>query len=126
MLPVEDPRGLVLLVDDDARFLDLVAETLVEAGWAVSVHTDAAEALAAVEHSHPDVVVVDVVMPGTDGIELASRIRALHAQQHITLFSSLFDQRVADAATRLGLNYVEKADGADRLLDHLDELAGAH
>jgi two-component system, OmpR family, response regulator len=126
MLPARAPRGLVFIVDDDERFGDLVASTLVEDGWAVSVHTNAADALAAIAHTRPDVVVVDVVMPDVDGLQLATEIRANDREQPIMLFSSLFDQHVSEAASRLGLDYVEKADGPERLLRHLDALVASH
>jgi DNA-binding response OmpR family regulator len=124
MLPSETPRGLVLVVDDDQRFLALVGATLVDSGWAVCTAVVATEAMRAVQTVSPDIVVLDLVMPDIDGLELARQIRTARPDQRIVVFSSLFDQRVAAQTAELGLDYLEKADGPERLLTHLDALVG--
>ncbi|WCB95487.1 Response regulator MprA [Baekduia alba] len=66
----------VLLVDDDASIRRMLERTLVADGYAVVAVADGGAALAAVERSLPDVVVLDVAMPGLDGLAVTRRLRA--------------------------------------------------
>jgi two-component system, OmpR family, response regulator MprA len=66
----------VLVVDDDAPVRRMLERTLAAAGYAVTVADDGGTALAAVERSVPDVVVLDVAMPGMDGLSVCRRLRA--------------------------------------------------
>jgi two-component system response regulator MprA len=66
----------VLLVDDDASIRRMLQRTLVAEGYAVTAAADGGAALAAVERSLPDVIVLDVTMPGLDGLAVTRRLRA--------------------------------------------------
>jgi two-component system response regulator MprA len=66
----------VLLVDDDASIRRMLERTLVADGYAVTAVADGGAALAAVERSLPEVVVLDVAMPGLDGLAVTRRLRA--------------------------------------------------
>jgi len=69
-------EGAVLLVDDDAPILRMLERTLGAEGYAVVAVADGGSALAAVERSLPDVIVLDVAMPGLDGLAVTRRVRA--------------------------------------------------
>jgi len=69
-------EGAVLLVDDDAPILRMLERTLGAEGYAVTAVADGGAALAAVERSLPDVIVLDVAMPGLDGLAVTRRLRA--------------------------------------------------
>ncbi len=66
----------VLLVDDDAASHRLLGASLRNAGFELSAATDGVGALAAIEISPPDVLVLDFEMPGLDGAEVCRRLRA--------------------------------------------------
>jgi two-component system response regulator MprA len=66
----------VLLVDDDAPIRRMLARTLTAEGYAVAAVGDGGSALAQVERSVPDVIVLDVAMPGMDGLAVTRRLRA--------------------------------------------------
>ena len=66
----------VLLVDDDAPIRRMLARTLTAEGYAVAAVGDGGAALAQVERSLPDVIVLDVAMPGLDGLAVTRRLRA--------------------------------------------------
>jgi two-component system response regulator HydG len=68
--------GRVLIVDDDREMCELVAVDLKRRGVAVSVHTSAEEAFAAVMREPVDVVVTDLRMPRMTGLELCTRVAA--------------------------------------------------
>jgi two-component system, OmpR family, response regulator MprA len=70
------PAAAVLLVDDDASIRRMLERTLVAEGYDVRAVADGGAALAAVERSVPDVLVLDVAMPGVDGLAVTRRLRA--------------------------------------------------
>lgn len=65
----------VLVVDDEAPIVDLVREYLVAEGMDVATATDGPAAIAAVREHRPDVVVLDVMLPGIDGFEVLRQVR---------------------------------------------------
>jgi two-component system, OmpR family, response regulator MprA len=67
---------LVLLVDDEFAILEAVSELLRMEGFGVIVAGDGAEALQALEGHHPDVALLDVMMPRMNGIALAETLLA--------------------------------------------------
>jgi two-component system, OmpR family, response regulator MprA len=67
--------AVVLVVDDDGPIRRMLARTLDAEGFGVSVAADGGAALAAVERAVPDVVVLDVGLPGLDGLAVCRRLR---------------------------------------------------
>jgi two-component system response regulator MprA len=70
------PEAAILVVDDDAPIRRMLDRTLSAEGYAVETVADGGEALAAVERSTPDLVVLDVGLPGVDGLAVSQRLRA--------------------------------------------------
>jgi two-component system response regulator MprA len=70
------PEAAILVVDDDAPIRRMLDRTLSAEGYAVETAADGGAALAAVERSTPDLVVLDVGMPGVDGLAVSRRLRA--------------------------------------------------
>ena len=66
----------VLVVDDDPPIRRMLERTLAAEGYDVRCVADGGTALAAVERAVPDLVVLDVAMPGVDGLSVARRLRA--------------------------------------------------
>lgn len=66
----------VLVVDDDAPSLALVARVLESHGLEVETATSGIAALAALDRRRPDVVVLDIMMPGLSGAEVLDRVKA--------------------------------------------------
>jgi len=73
---VSDSKPRVLVVDDDRAVRDSLRRSLEFNGYEVVLAADGAEGLVAVGAQHPDVVVVDVMMPRLDGIETTRALRA--------------------------------------------------
>jgi two-component system, OmpR family, response regulator MprA len=69
-------EAAVLLVDDDAPIRRMLERTLTAEGYAITAVADGGAALAQVERSLPDVIVLDVGMPGLDGLAVTRRLRA--------------------------------------------------
>ena len=66
--------ALILVVEDDPNQAQLYVHELTAEGYEVSVARDGREAVEAVEQQKPDLVVMDISMPGMDGIECMSRL----------------------------------------------------
>ncbi len=98
------PRPLcILIVDDNPTNLKLARLVLEADGFQVRVATDAEEALACMESNPPDLILMDLQLPGIDGLELTRRIKAdpTHAQRPIlalTAYAMKGDEDRARAA----------------------------
>ncbi len=66
----------VLVVDDEPPIVELVTGYLEREGWSVASAGDGLEALDAIRRIDPDVVVLDVMLPGLDGVEVCRQLRA--------------------------------------------------
>ena len=68
-------RGSVLVVDDEPTIAEVVARYLERAGYRTRVAADGIEAIAAATDQRPDLVVLDLMLPGIDGLEVMRRLR---------------------------------------------------
>ena len=78
----------ILLVEDEQNIASLVSLYLGNEGFTVAHVADGGEALAAVERLEPALVVLDVMLPGIDGLEICRRLRALPAPVPIILLTA--------------------------------------
>jgi two-component system, OmpR family, response regulator MprA len=87
----------VLLVDDDASIRRMLERTLAAEGYDVAAVADGGSALAAVERSVPDAIVLDVAMPGLDGLSVTRRLRGKGLAVPILLLTArdALEERVA-------------------------------
>ena len=74
---MRDSRPLVLVVDDEESYRQALASGLSQEGFAVECAADGHEALRLFHRIHPDLVLVDVMLPDQSGVELCQRMRAL-------------------------------------------------
>ncbi len=75
----------ILIVDDEPQVLEVLKLYLTRDGFRVSTATDGAAALTACESNMPDLVVLDLMLPKLDGLEVFKRLRAKHAVPIIML-----------------------------------------
>jgi two-component system, OmpR family, response regulator MprA len=107
----------VLVVDDDAPVRRMLERTFAAAGYAVTGAADGGSALAEVERSVPDVVVLDVAMPGVDGLSVCRRLRSRGLAVPILLLTAR--DAVADRVVGLDAgadDYLVKPFATDELL----------
>jgi len=103
------PEARLLVVDDEPNIRDLLAESLRFAGFEVVTASDGLEAVAAATRERPDLVVLDVMMPGIDGFEVVRRLRAEGTRVPVLFLTARDDK--ADAINGLtvgGDDYVTK------------------
>jgi excisionase family DNA binding protein len=95
---------LVLVVDDDARLREYLRVNLEMEGYEVVEAGSAEEGLAALEEEPPDLILLDVMMPGVDGWQMLSRVRERHgiASIPVIMFSGKVDGEQAAAAEEAG------------------------
>jgi diguanylate cyclase (GGDEF)-like protein len=93
-----DDRARVLVVDDDADFAGLVAEILESHGIGAIVATDPARILELLDAEAPDLVLLDVMLPGVGGFDLARTLRTTQRWQDVPI---LFLTARADREARL-------------------------
>ncbi|MER5641262.1 response regulator transcription factor [Kitasatospora sp. NPDC002227] len=74
--PLAAPAGRVLVVDDDPTVAEVVASYLARAGYEVERAADGPAALALAESFRPDLLVLDLMLPELDGLEVCRRLRA--------------------------------------------------
>ncbi|HUG42287.1 MAG TPA: response regulator [Longimicrobiales bacterium] len=84
----------VLVADDDARLRHLFATTLGNAGFRVEQAADGDQALSAVEHACPDLLLADLVMPGLTGDELARRVRERCSRTVLVFMSGYSEEQL--------------------------------
>ena len=73
----------ILLVEDAANDIRLIGTLLSEAGYGVSVARSGEEALEQIEREVPNVLLLDVILPGLSGYDLCRKIRSLEATRHV-------------------------------------------
>ncbi|MEZ0371539.1 MAG: response regulator [Candidatus Sericytochromatia bacterium] len=111
--------GRILLVDDETFNLELLSEYLLEAGHTVITAGDGEEALELLEHSQPDLILLDVTMPGMDGFETCRRIKALPQLQDVPVIFMTARAAVGDKAQGFeagAVDYVTKLTELDEVV----------
>jgi DNA-binding response OmpR family regulator len=104
----------VLVVDDNHDTCELLARVLRRMGHDATCQTSARSALEYLRAETPDLIVLDVMMPGMKGLELLKKVRAdaRTAAVTVVIFSALSDEKTRAEARRLGANgYVIKGTG---------------
>jgi DNA-binding response OmpR family regulator len=101
-------RGRILVVDDDPRLLHIVEMYLSIEGYDVVTAENGEDGLKEVEAERPDLVILDIMMPGMDGIEACRRIRTNAETQSVpvVMFSALSSDDDVERARLAGANHL--------------------
>ena len=104
--PVSQRR--ILVVDDDPRLLHIVEMYLGIEGYEVRTASNGEEGLHDVETARPDLIILDIMMPGMDGLEACRRIRgnAETADIPVLMFSALSGDDDVERARLAGANHL--------------------
>src|SRR5918912_379691 len=116
---------LILLVDDDERVRELVRVNLEFEGYTVREAASAEEGLAAVEDAPPHLILLDVMMPGTDGWTMLQQVQERHGTGAIpvVMFSGKIDeQALAEATSRGARGFIGKPFDLQQLIDQTKQI----
>jgi excisionase family DNA binding protein len=113
---------LVLVVDDDARLRELVRVNLELEGYMVREAGGAEEALAAIQDQAPELVLLDVVMPGVDGWQMLQRMQERYGSIPVIMFSGQVEDSAGDAQKRGARGFVGKPFDPHQLIEQAKQL----
>ncbi|MGP3921899.1 MULTISPECIES: response regulator [unclassified Streptomyces] len=123
-------RSIRVLLVDDHQVVRRGLRTFLEVQDDIEVvgeAADGAEGVARAEELHPDVVLMDVKMPGTDGIEALRKLRALDSPAKVLVVTSFTEQRTVVPALRAGAaGYVYKDIDPDALAGAIRSVHAGH
>jgi CheY-like chemotaxis protein len=118
-------RKRILVADDEVYILHILEFSLNLEGYEVVSATSGAEALSKIAHEHPDLVVLDVLMPEIDGHEVCRRLKSDERTREIpVIFLSAKDTPAdQEIGLRLGADaYITKPFSPQRLIDTIQGL----
>src|SRR2546425_5897258 len=101
--------GRILVVDDEAPVREVLTEYFTTEGYAVEGAGSGAEALTAVRGGRADLVLLDVRMPGLDGVQVLRKIREINGDVPVIMVTANEDVSLAKETLKLGaFDYVAK------------------
>ena len=107
----------LLVVDDEPQILQVVSGILLDEGFEVLTAPDGETALKLVADASPDLVLLDIALPGMDGLEVLTELKRLYATLPVIMISAYGSVENAVKATRLGAyDFIEKPPHADNIL----------
>ena len=118
--PAPAPKGRVLVIDDDESVHGVLANMLSREGYSTRIARDGKEGLRIAREYHPDIVILDILMPGVDGWSVLSQLKAMPGMEDvpIILLTMLENKEMGFA---LGAaEYLTKPIDASKLLPVLD------
>jgi len=115
-------KGRILVVDDEPAIRDTMRMILEYDGYECLVAGSGPEGLSTVERDKPDLVFLDIKMPGIDGLEVLGRLRGLNESLPVVIISAHGSAATALEAGRLGaFRFIEKPLSKDYVLDAVRE-----
>jgi two-component system nitrogen regulation response regulator NtrX len=107
----------ILIVDDEPSIVQSLSGLLTDEGFEVTVAHNGYEALQAVEAEIPDLILLDIWMPGLDGIETLKEIKTKYPHVHVIMISGHGSIETAVQATKYGAyDFIEKPLSIDKVI----------
>lgn len=107
----------ILVVDDEKNIRESITGILQDEGFHVTTASDGTQALDAINDDKPDLVLLDIWMPGMDGIETLKQLRARYEDLQVIMMSGHATIETAVTATKLGAyDFIEKPLSLEKLL----------
>jgi len=119
---VEEIKANVLLVDDEEQFLDALSSRLETRGYRVDTVTTGKDAVDLIEGKTFDAIVLDLAMPGIDGLETLRRIKEKRPDLEIIMLTGHATVKSGIEAMKMGAeDYLEKPVDLKALLEKIGE-----
>ena len=109
----------ILLVDDDKDILNVVQQILVSHGFDVKTHSTGLNVPDIVMHYHPNLILLDIRLPGKLGTEVCKELKQIHTNLPILLFSAHADQGEAFAICNAD-GFIQKPFDIKNLIDTIN------
>jgi DNA-binding NtrC family response regulator len=118
---VGQERLAVLVIDDDELTIAFIRSALAERPVVVSEATDAASGLEAIRRLRPGLVLLDLILPGANGIELLAKIREYDPESNVIIMTGEYSTESAVKAIHAGADdYLNKPVSVQTLREHVD------
>lgn len=106
----------MVIVDDEPEVLEELAEVFGEYGYEIDIAHGGEEALRKVKEKRPHLMLLDIRMPGMDGIEVLRRVRKVDPSLGIIMVTAVMEEALAQEAMKLGaFDYITKPIDLDYL-----------
>jgi DNA-binding response OmpR family regulator len=92
----------ILVVDDEPDFVELIREFVARKGYHPIVAHDGREALQKLKEERPHIVLLDIRMPGMDGLEVLKRIREADREVGVIMLTGVLDRDIGSQSLRDG------------------------
>ena len=110
----------VLLVDDEEDFVETLADRLKMRDLDATTAHNGEQALSVVKEGEPDVIVLDLKMPGMDGIEVLRRVRKAYPSVEVIILTGHGSEKDEEVARSLGaFDYMKKPVDLDKLVPRI-------
>jgi DNA-binding response OmpR family regulator len=126
---IDAPAGRILIVDDTPANLQFLRATLAARGYAVHPAPDGELALQFVQRTHPDLILLDIMMPGLDGYQVCQRLKASEGTRDIPVIfmTALGDTEEKVSGFQLGaVDYITKPFQVDEMLARVQTHIALH
>ncbi|ABA23735.1 Response Regulator Receiver Signal Transduction Histidine Kinase [Trichormus variabilis ATCC 29413] len=112
-------KATILIVDDNPTNLKVLSDAISSLGWEALIATDGESAIEEAEYAQPDIILLDVMMPGIDGFQTCTELKKKSSTKHIPVIflTALTDQfdKVLGLVTG-GVDYITKPFNLDEVL----------
>jgi two-component system alkaline phosphatase synthesis response regulator PhoP len=118
-------KNKVLVVDDEMDFLEMIRLRLEANNYEVVTASDGEEALKEVRRDKPDVVLLDILMPGIDGFEVLKKIRMEHKDLPIFIITAFSNEERFKLANKLNASgFIVKTDDLKKQIENITSALG--
>lgn len=116
----------ILIVDDEAAIRDLLAQCLTVSGYRVTTVATAVEALEVIRRERPDLIISDLQLEESDGLEMIDQMKTLLPDTPVILLTGvLFDPEVVrDTISKKVACYLEKTAPLKRIMQEVERFVG--
>ena len=120
------PEKKILIVDDNADLVRIMGAHLEGHGYSVVSASDVAEAIKAIQKEKPDLIILDVAMPGGDGLNVLKRLNTLNPRNMIPVIvmTGMEPKAKAEAFANGAVDFYLKPVNMDTLLECIREYIG--